>query len=112
MEPDAAQCATPSSYVMDAEETCVRYIEDTLSDEEASMHLYCVDMYQWLYPTITANKGLMQEIPQSYRHQDLNSWINGKKSQEKMIKKKLEDIAKGQIRIGYKMKFPMAKKKR
>jgi peptide deformylase len=31
---------------------------------------------------------------------------------KKMIKKKLEDIAKGQIRIGYKMKFPMAKKKR
>ena len=26
-----------------------------------------------------------------------------------MIKMKLEDIAKGQIRIGYKMKFPMAK---
>ena len=71
----------------ETEETCVRYIEDTLSDEEASMHLYCVDMYQWLYPTITENKGLMQEIPQSYRHKDLNNWINGKKSQEKMIKK-------------------------
>lgn len=71
----------------ETEETCVRYIEDTLSDDEESMHLYCVDMYQWLYPTITENKGLMQEIPQSYRHKDLNNWINGKKKQENMIKK-------------------------
>jgi hypothetical protein len=71
----------------ETEDTCVRYIEDTLSDEEESMHLYCVDMYQWLYPTLTDNKGLMQEIPQSYRHTDLNNWMNGKKNQENIIKK-------------------------
>lgn len=71
----------------ETEEICVRYIEDTLADEEDSMHLYCVDMYQWLYPTLTENKGLMQEIPQSYRHTEMNNWINGKKKEEQLIKK-------------------------
>jgi len=31
---------------------------------------------------------------------------------KRMIKKKLEEIAKGNVSIGYKMKFPMAKKRR
>lgn len=76
----------------ETEEICIRYIEDTLADDEENMHLYCVDMYQWLYPTLTDNRGLMSEIPQSYRHDELNNWINGKKKQDAMIKK-IKDTA-------------------
>ena len=76
----------------ETEEICIRYIEDTLADDEENMHLYCVDMYQWLYPTLTDNRGLMSEIPQTYRHDELNNWINGKKNQDAMIKK-IKDTA-------------------
>lgn len=70
----------------DQESTCVRYIEDTLSDEVDEITLYCVEMYQWLYPTITANKGLMEDVPKSYRHQELNNWIKGKETNKQLVK--------------------------
>tara|TARA_Y100000748_G_scaffold296635_1_gene289685 strand:+ start:1280 stop:2149 length:870 start_codon:yes stop_codon:yes gene_type:complete len=70
----------------ESEDTCVRYIEDSLSDEIDNITLYCVEMYSWLYPTLVENKGLMEDVPKSYRHSDLNAWMNAKSENDKMVK--------------------------
>lgn len=70
----------------DNEDTCVRYIEDSLSDEIDNITLYCVEMYSWLYPTLVENTGLMEDVPKSYRHADLNAWMHAKTKNDKMVK--------------------------
>tara|TARA_Y100001970_G_scaffold292487_1_gene433974 strand:- start:59 stop:859 length:801 start_codon:yes stop_codon:yes gene_type:complete len=62
-----------------------RYVDDTLSDYENSIHLFVCDMYEWLFPYVLEEPGMLKNMPFSYHHDQLNSFMQNKVNQKERV---------------------------
>lgn len=67
------------------EDDAKRYINDTLSDDNNSIHLFVCDMYEWLFPYILENPKTLKNMPFSYHHDQLNSLMQFRASQKERV---------------------------
>lgn len=67
------------------EDDAKRYINDTLSDHDNSIHLFVCDMYEWLFPYILENPKTLKNMPFSYHHDQLNSFMQFRASQKERV---------------------------
>lgn len=69
----------------DRHDEAARYVKDTLSDYENSVHLFVNDMYEWLFPHIIDEPGMLKKIPFSYQHEQLNDFMQNQASQKDRV---------------------------
>ena len=85
----------------DRHDEAARYVKDTLSDYENSVHLFVNDMYEWLFPYFIEEPGMLKKIPFSYQHAHLNDFMQNQASQKDRVaayKKALEEISSATIK--------------
>lgn len=69
----------------DRQDEATRYVKDTLSDYDNSLHLFVNDMYEWLFPYIIEKPGTLKSMPFSYHHDQLNAFMQTQANQKDMV---------------------------